>query len=173
MGKKSTPLKDEQVFNVDDLYQKLDEVLQAVKELADQKSSGSEQQNSTSEGDKTVTTENFSACFKKGYQVLRNGYVIEEKGLLFDQDLENIGETFKTKYDEFTEDLITKGNENRDVEKKRLAGVYDAHEVRTMKQMEDGHQNTPFLYVAGCAGSARTSSMMTSQRKTCMRHSGL
>ena len=67
---------------------------------------------------------------------MRNGYVIEEKGLLFDQDLENIGETFKTKYDEFTEDLITKGNENRDVEKKRLAGVYDAHEVRTMKQME-------------------------------------
>lgn len=51
---------------------------------------------------------------------MRNGYIIEKKGLLFDQDLENISETFKTKYDEFTDGLITKGNKNRDTEKKRF-----------------------------------------------------
>lgn len=133
---KQTPLKEEQEYSVDDLYQKLDDVLKAIKALSDHKNPDSEQQNSTPKDGKTVTIENFSTCFRKGYQVLRNGNVVEKKGLLFDQDLENIGETFKTKYDEFTEDLIAKGNANRDAEKERLAGVYDNHEIRTMEQMD-------------------------------------
>jgi hypothetical protein len=133
---KQTPLKDEQLNDFDDLYQKLDDIMKAIQKLADQKNPVGEQQNDTLAECNAVTTENFTTCFRKGYQGLRNGYVTEKKGLLLDQDLENIGEKFKTKYDEFTEDLITKGNENRDAEKKRLAEVYTAHEIGTMKQME-------------------------------------
>jgi len=133
---KQTPLKDEQLNDFDDLYQKLDDILNAIQKLADQKISVSEQQNGTATKSNTVTTDNFSTCFKNGYQGLQNVSVTEKKGLLFDQDLENIGEKFKTKYDEFTDEIIKKGNENRDAEKKRLAEVYNTHEIRTMEQME-------------------------------------
>ena len=136
MVKRYTPLKDEQEYNVDDLYQELDDIKKAIKDLADRKNFDGEQRNGSSAKDSIVTTENFATCFKKGYQGLRNGSVTERKGLLFDKDLENIGEKFKTKYDEFTEKLITKGNENRDAEKKRLSEVYTAHEIGTMEQME-------------------------------------
>lgn len=129
MAKRYIPLKDEQEYNIEDLYQELADIKKAIQELADQK-------NGTSAESTAVTTENFPTYFRKGYQGLRNGYVTEKKGLLFDQDLENIGETVKTKYDEFTEKLITKGNENRDAEKKRLSEVYTAHEIGTMEQME-------------------------------------
>ena len=122
MAKRYTPLKDEQEYNVDDLYQELDDIKKAIKELADRNLDG-EQQNGSSAKDSIVTTENFATYFKKGYKGLRNGYVTERKGLLFDKDLENIGEKFKTKYDEFTEKLITKGNENRDAEKKRRSAA--------------------------------------------------
>lgn len=136
MPKKLTPLKDEQQYSVDDLYQKLDDVLNAINGLADQKNPVGEQQNGTSTEDKTVTTENFSTCFRNGYQGLRNGYVIEKKGLLFDQDLEDIGKKFKTKYDEFTKGLLEKGKENNEAEKKRLVEVYTAHEIYTLEQMD-------------------------------------
>ena len=136
MPKKPTPLKDEQQYSVDDLYQKLDDVLKAVQKLTDQKNLVGEQQNGSSAVSTNVTAENFTTCFRKGYQGLRNGYVTEKKGLLFDQDLENIGQTFKTKYDGFTKDLLEKGKENREAEKKHLAEVYTAHEIFTMEQME-------------------------------------
>ena len=136
MPKKPTPLKDEQQYSVDDLYQKLDDVLKAVQKLTDQKNLVGEQQIGSSAVNTNVTTENFSTCFRNGYQGLRNGYVTEKKGLLFDQDMENIGQTFKTKYDAFTKDLLEKGEENRETEKKRLAEVWTAHEIRTMEQME-------------------------------------
>ncbi len=136
MAKRYIPLKDEQEYNIDDLYQELADIKKAIQELADQKNPVSEQQNGTSAVSTNVTTENFSTCFRKGYQGLRNGYVTEKKGLLLDQDLENIGETVKTKYDNFTEDLLKKGKENREAEKKRLAEVWTAHEIRTMEQMD-------------------------------------
>lgn len=136
MAKRYIPLKDEQEYNIEDLYQELADIKKAIQELADQKNSVSDQKNGISAESTAVTTENFPTYFRKGYQGLRNGYVTEKKGLLFDQDLENIGETVKTKYDEFTEDLLEKGKENREAEKKRLAEVWTAHEICTMEQME-------------------------------------
>ena len=136
MTKKPTPLKDEQEYNVDELYQKLDELNKAIQMLVDQKNADSEQQNITSEDDKAVTTENFSACFRKGCQVLQNEYAVERRGLLFDKDLEDIGVKFKEKYGEFTKDLVERGKENDKAERKRLDVVFDAHEIRTMEQME-------------------------------------
>lgn len=133
---RQTPLKDEQENSVYDLYQKLDEIMNAIQDMADQKNPDAERQESTSEDDMTVTTENFSTCFRKGYQCLRNGYVVEQKGLLFERDMENIGKTFKENYDEFKDGLIKHGEENMEAEKKRLAEVYDRHEILTMKQME-------------------------------------
>ena len=143
MPKKPTPLKDEQQYSVDDLYQKLDDVLKAVQKLTDQKNLVGEQQNGSSAVSTNVTTENFSTCFRNGYQGLRNGYVTEKKGLLFDQDMENIGQTFKTKYDAFTKDLLEKGKENREAEKKRQEEVWTAHEIRTMEQMDEWASEYP------------------------------
>ena len=143
MPKKPTPLKDEQQYSVDDLYQKLDDVLKAVQKLTDQKNLVGEQQNGSSAVSTNVTTENFTTCFRKGYQGLRNGYVTEKKGLLFDQDMENIGQTFKTKYDAFTKDLLEKGKENREAEKKRQEEVWTAHEIRTMEQMDEWASEYP------------------------------
>lgn len=136
MAKKSTPLKDEQLYSIDDLYQKLDDALQAINKLADQKSHDIESRNATKVEAEAITTRNFAEQLRKGYQILKNEYVVEQKGLLFDEDLENIGKSFKTQYSEFTKDLIKHGKANSEAERKHLDEVFDAHEIRTMEQME-------------------------------------
>lgn len=133
---KLTPLKDEQEYNIDDLYQKLDAIMSAVKELADQKNHTDGRQNVASSEDKTVTTDNFNDCVKNGYHGLQEKLAAEQKGLLFDQDIENIGVKFKEKYDAFMDGLVKHGKESDEKEKKHLDEVYDKHEIRTLEQME-------------------------------------
>lgn len=136
---KQTPLKDEQEYDIDDLYRKLDDIMDAINTLTDQKNQTSEQQNGTSE----VTTNNFSNCYIRGYQALRQEYFKAKEGLLSDQDMENIGEKFKKKYDEFKDSMVKHGKESMEKEKKRLDEVDDKHEVRTMEQMAEWASEYP------------------------------